>query len=466
MLAAPNGLTIREVHYNGNLSAAEARFTLDVDAIASNKGENSAPLLEGDAAILPSELPDGLKIIRNGGNYILVAPHPGQYKFKLDVVVKIQRGEQWNRVSFTGPAATIASVSAQAAGTDTEIQLLNGTLLNAAKTNGVSQLTAFLGADQTVALRWRTRAAEVAHKALLTVDSAITSQVNPTVIKYTSQFRYDIVQGHVTEFALALPATQTLTHLQGDQIRDWDLTNKGDHQILTVELIKPQENGYTLTLSTEQTVENPNGTSTIDAPQPLDVEHESGSLVISEDSTLVEVNPPAALRQVNAPDNALAAYEFDARPLTTSLKLTPIEPEINVADRVNAQLEETRLVIFHHLTLDVSRAGIYSLELAPQAGFAITDVRGDGIENWNLINGKIHVNFSDRVLGSSQINVQLEESLKTFPDKINIAPLHVGGAANETAQIGATSAPGIRLSTGALSGLARNSRGPPAQLLE
>lgn len=453
MLPAPNGMTIREVHYNGSLSADEARFTLDVDAVASNKGENSAPLLEGDVAILPSELPDGLKILRNGGNYILVTPHPGQYKFKLDVVVKIQRGDQWNNVSFTGPAATIASVSAQAAGTDTEIQLLNGTLLNASKTNGVSQLTGFLGADQTVALRWRTRVAEVAHKALLTVDSAITAQVTPTVIKYTSQFRYDIVQGHVIEFSLALPAAQTLTHIQGDQIRDWELTAKGDHQILTVELIKPQENGYTLALSTEQTVENPNGTSTLDAPQPLDVEHESGSLVISADSTLVDVNPPTGLRQVNAPDNALAAYEFDARPLTTSLKLTPIEPEIDVADRVNARLEETRFVILHHLSLNVSKAGIYSLELTPQPDFTVTDVRGNGIEDWNVRDGKIHINFSDRVLGSSQIDVQLEESLKTFPNKINIAPLHATGAANETAQIGATSAPGIRLSTGVLSGL-------------
>ncbi|HUA67398.1 MAG TPA: hypothetical protein VMA13_02515, partial [Candidatus Saccharimonadales bacterium] len=453
MIPAANGLTIREVHYDGNLTADEARFTLDMDAMACNKGENFAPLLQGDVAVLPSELPDHLKIIRNGDIYILTAPHAGEYKFKLSIVAKIQRDDQWNRVSFIGPAATIASVSARAAGMDTAIQLLNGTLLNASKSNGVSQLTGFLGADQTVALRWQTQGAEITHKALLTVDSAIAAQVTPTVIKYTSQFRYDIVQGQAAEFAFALPAAQTLTHIQGDQIRDWQLAAQGDHQMLTVELIKAQENNCTLTLSTEQTVENPNATATLDAPQPLNVEHETGSLVISADSTLVNVNPPAELRQVNAPENALAAYEFDARPLAMSLKLTPVEPEMNVADRVEAQLEEARLVISHRLTLDVSKAGIYSLELTPQAGFAVADVRGNGVEDWNVSDGKIHINFSDRVLGSSQIDVQLEESLKSFPDKINVAPLRAKGAANETAQIGATSAPGIRLSTGSLSGV-------------
>jgi hypothetical protein len=453
MVIAPDGLTINQISYDGQLSSDEARFTLDIDATALNKGESSGLLLQGDIAILPSRLPDNLKIVRNGGCYILVVSRAGQYKFKLDVVAKIQRDEPWNHVSFTGPAATIASVSAYARGTDTVIQLLNGTLLNYARTNGISELNGFLSSDQTVALRWQTRVTEVAHKALLTVDSGITAQVTPTVIKYTSQFHYNIVQGHTTEFTLSLPVAQTLTHIDGNQIRDWQLKPEGDHQILTIELIKPQDNNYALTLLTEQTVENPGTTSLLDAPQPLNVAHESGSLVISADSTLVDVKPPAALRQVNAPDNALAAYEFDARPLTLSLKLSPIEPVINVTDRVNAQLEEARVVVSHWLTFNITKAGVYYIELTPQPGFAVTDVRGGGIEDWNIINGKIHVDLSNRILGSSEINVQLEEPLKTFPDKISVSPLHVTGAAGETAEIGAAAAPGIRLSTGALSGL-------------
>jgi prepilin-type processing-associated H-X9-DG protein len=453
MLRVADGLTVNQISYDGQLSNDEARFSLDIKATAANKGESSAPLLQGNVAILPSKLPDNLKIVRNGGYYILVASRPGQYKFKLNVVAKIQRNEPWNRVSFTGPAATIASVSAYSHGMDTVIQLLNGTPLDYARTNGISELNGFLGADQTVALRWQTRVTEVAHKALLTVDSAIAAQFTPTVIKYTSQFHYNIVQGHATELTLSLPAAQTLTHIQGDQIRDWQLTLEGDHQRLTVELIKPQDNNYVLTLSSEQSVENPSTTSLLDAPQPLNVEHESGSLVISADSILLDITPPATLRQVNAPDNALAAYEFDARPLMLSLKLNPIEPVINVADRVNARLEEARLVVSHQLTLNVAKAGVYNIELTPQPGFAVADVRGDGIQDWNMINGKIHVDFFNRILGSSEINVQLEEPLKTFPDKISVAPLDITGAASESAQIGASAAPGIRLSTGVISGL-------------
>ena len=453
MIPAGDGLTISEVHYDGKLSGDEARFTLNISAVAANKGASSVPLLEGDVAVLLAELPDDLKIVRDGSRYLLVASHAGDYKFKLEVVTKIQREEQWNRISFVGPAATIASVDAQAAGMDTEIQLLNGTLSNVVKTNGASRLTGFLGADQTVALRWQTQVAEASHKALLTADSTITAQVTPTVIKYTSKFHYDVVQGQVTELSLALPVVQTLTHLDGSQIRDWHLATDGDRQILTVEFIKPVENDYVLTLATEQTVEDPNASLTLNPPQSLNAEHESGSLVVSAENTLVNIAPPEGLRQVNAPDNAIAAYEFDGRPLMLALKLSPIEPEIHVTDRVSAQLEEARLVVMHTLALNVEKAGIYSLGLTPQSGFIVTGVRGDGIEDWNINNGKIQVDFSDRVLGSKQVVVQLEQSLKKFPNKISVAPLSVTGAADETAQIGAAAEPGIRLRTDALSGL-------------
>jgi type II secretory pathway pseudopilin PulG len=451
--APVGGLVFREIRYNGRLADEEARFTLDIDAEATANGESSAPLLEGDVAVLPAKLPDALKIIREGDRYLLVASRPGHFQFKLEVVAKIQREEPWNEISFAGPAATIAAVTAQAAGTNTEVQLLNGTLLEAVKTNGVSRVTGFLGADRTISLRWQGRVTEVARKALLTVDSTIGAQITPTVVKYISRFHYDVVQGNAAQLTLTLPATQALTRLEGDQIRDWHTVAEGDHQTLTIEFIKPIENAYDLTLYSEQAVEAAPANSALNPPQPLNVERESGSLTVSAEDMLIEIESLAGLRQVNAPDNTFAAYRFNARPFTLALKLKPIEPVISVADRVNARLEETRLVVAHGLTLNVEKAGIYTLELTPPAGFAVADVRGEGVEDWKVSDGRLRVSFSARVLGQRRLDVQLEQALKNFPEQISIAPLRVTDAAKETAQIGAASAPGIRLRTATLSGL-------------
>ena len=315
-----NDLVIQEIRYTGRLTDDEARFTLDITATARGAGESSVKILEGDVAILPGKLPDALKIVREGNRYLLVAARPGQFKFKLEVVAKIQRAEPWNQISFTGPVATITTVTAQAAGADTEVQLLNGTLLDTAKTNGISRVTGFLGADQTVALRWQGKVAQIAHKTLLTVDSVIAAQITPAVIKYTSNFHYEIVQGNAAQLTLALPASQSLTRLEGEQIRDWHTTPDGDRQTLIVEFIKPVENSYELMLYSEQTVESTAENSALNPPQPLNVERESGSLTISAEDTLVETAALAGLRQVNATGNALAAYQFSSRPFTLALQ--------------------------------------------------------------------------------------------------------------------------------------------------
>ncbi|HZI33302.1 MAG TPA: hypothetical protein VFF11_13255, partial [Candidatus Binatia bacterium] len=367
--ASSGGLAVREIHYNATLADDEARLTLNIEADATGDGESSVKLLEGDVAILPGKLPSQLKIVREGNRYRLIATHAGQFKFTLNIVAKIQHAEPWNQISFTGPAATIASVVAQAAGTNTEVQLLAGTLLETFKTNGVSGVKGFLGAEQNVALRWQGKVTEVARKALLTVDSDITAQVTPTVIKYTSKFHYDIVQGNAPQLVLTLPVTQALTKLEGEQIRDWHTTTEGGQQKLIVEFIKPLENTYDLAIHTEQPAETGAESSALNPPQPLNTERESGSLTVYAEDTLVEVAALNGLRQVNAPDNAVVAYRFNARPFTLTLKLKHIEPVVSVADRVKARLEETRLVVSHDLSLNVEKAGIYTLTLTPPAGF-------------------------------------------------------------------------------------------------
>ncbi len=446
-------LTVGEIRYAAQLADDEARFTLDVTADATGASGASVKILEGDVAVLPPKLPDALKIVRDGNRYFLVAPHAGHFKFTLEVVAKIQHDEPWNQVSFTGPAATIASVIASANGTNTEVQLLNGTLLETFKTGGVSGVKGFLGADQTVALRWQGKVTAVARQVLLTADSTITALVTPTVIKYTGKFHYEIVQGNAAQLTLTLPAAQALTKLDGAQIRDWHTTAAGDRQTLTVEFIKPVENSYDLTIYSEQPVEGTAENSALNPPQPVGVERESGSLTVSAEDTLVEVASLNGLRQVNAPDNAVVAYRFNARPFTLALKLKHIEPVVSVTDRVTTRLEETRLVVIHTLALNVEKAGVYSLELSPPAGFAVADVRGAGIEDWKVTGGKLAVNFSQRALGQRQIEVQLEQALKIFPEQIVVAPLRVTGAAKENSQIGAAAVPGIRLKTGTISGL-------------
>ena len=123
--------------------------------------------------------------------------------------------------------------------------------------------------------------------------------------------------------------------------------------MLTIEFIKPMEKACDLALYSEQAIgcNDTAAGATLNPPQPLNVDRESGSLTISVEDMLVDIESLTGLRQVNAPDNAVVAYRFNSRPFTLILQLKPVEPIVTVADRVRVRLEETRLVVAHRLTL-------------------------------------------------------------------------------------------------------------------
>ena len=451
--AANTNLLFRSIAYAGHVTDTEARFQVnfEVESLATN--EISAPLFEGDVALIAAQLPEALRIVSSAGRSRLFCAAPGTYAVTLELVAKITRAEPWNQISFVGPVSPIAAVQAEAAEAGIEMQLLSGTQLDPEK-KATSRVSGFIGADRGLNLRWQSKTAEVARRSLVTVDTVATAQVTPAVIKFTTALTYEILQASVPRLAIELPAAHTLTRLQGEQIRDWKLTPSTNHTaLLTVEFIKPIEKTYTLTLHSEQPVETPAETTTLVLPQPLAVERESGSFTLSADDAQVAIESAPGLRQVNAPAGSLAAYRFIARPFSVRAKLSRLAPVLKLVDRITARVEEARLLVQHDLTLNVEQAGIYALELTTPPGLTVAEVRGEGVEDWKTTGGKLQLNFAARVLGLRKLEVQLEQALPQFPESVTLRPLVVTGATNVTVQLGAASSPGIRLKTQELDGL-------------
>ena len=274
-------IAVSVVRYDGQLSENEARFIANLDIEATGKGEAVLPVFEGDVAVLTTKLPAYLRLTREGKQYRLIVERAGRYRFPLELVAKINRAEPWNSVSFTGPTAAIGEVTASAKGAGLEVQLLSGTVQETGAKDGVTKVRGFLGPDQMVSVRWQSRAAEVARQALLTCETTAAVQVTPTVVKYRTDLKFEILQGAASRLTLTLPAAQALTKLQGEGVRDWAVKTEGDRQTLTVEFIKPVEKTYALTLFSEQSLDTT--TTAIDAapPQPEQVEREGGTITVS-----------------------------------------------------------------------------------------------------------------------------------------------------------------------------------------
>lgn len=482
--AAPatyTNLIVREVRYDGKVTDTEARFTATVDVESLTTNEVSAILFQGDVAVFAPELPAGIRLTRESaeqprnsnavilsprsGTYRLHCAKPGVHTLKLEVIARITKAEPWNQIFFNGPPAATASLKAEG-NTGVEVELLSGALIEGGPAKAASAIAGVVGADRVVSLRWQSKTTEIARKSLITVDTAAAAQVSPTVIKFTTALRYELLQASVARLTVGLPPGHTLTRVQGDGIRDWNAAKTAPGlpagwQLLTVDFAKPVEKTYALTLYTEQPVESTPLAVTLAAPQPLDIERESGTFTVGADDTVVEVDGAPGLRQVNASTGTLFAWRFNARPFSVAARLKRIEPVLETAARLTARLEESRLVVSHAINLSVLKAGIYAAEFSYPTNFNVTDVRGANVEDWKATAGKLKVNFTQRVLGTHRLDVTLEQPHKTFPAQITVAPVRLAGATKETAFIGAASAAGIRLKTETLT----NSREIPVTQL-
>jgi len=302
-------------------------------------------------------------------------------------------------------------------------------------------------------LRWQWEKTEVIHEALLAVDTRTTVHLTPTVLRYQTTLRYDVLQGRGARIRILLPSDQTLTRVEGEALRDWDIAAEVGGSVLSVEFLRPVESTTTLTLLTEQAVAGLPELAVLSVPQPLGVQRETGALSLVAEDVVARLEPTPGLRQVNAAAEELAAYRFSTRPVSLSVNLTRVEPIVQVTARVQAALEESRLWVRNELDLNVSSAGIYKLELIVPQGFTVADVTTDGLENWKVKEGVLYLGFGRRLLGERSIAVQLEQAFNTLPEQIHLRPLRLPEAVRATSLIGVRAVAGVNLKTTQVEGV-------------
>lgn len=454
--AAPAGMAVtnllfRSATYDGKVGGGGARFAVALEAESRSTNRLTGVVLEGDVAVLDPKLPEGWRLARTERQVSLWADTPGSNRIEFEVVAKVTREEPWNVVRFTGPPAAIGSVRVEATDTNLEVQLLSGTPAEGDAADK-AHVRGVLGADCEVALRWQSKGAEGARESLATVDCQSAVHVSPAALRYTTELKYEVLQSRLGRVRVALPAGQAITKLTGDSVKDWRVATEAEGSVLAIEFLRPVETAATLTLVTEQPLPDLPGTVELRPPHPLGVQRETGAIRIQAEDMVVRIEGSDGLRQVNAAASEFAAFRFSARPVALRLHLARVEPVVAVNDRVRARLEETRWLVSHELGLQVTRAGVYALDLSLPPGFQVAEVTGDGIEDWRPAGGKLRINLVKRLLGEGRFTVQLEQSLPQLPPELTLGPLSLAGATRESAFVGAGSVAGLQLKTAVVEG--------------
>lgn len=451
-------VVVHEIRYTGQITDDAANFTAALKVESTNTVATALTLFQGELAVIDPKLPDGLRLARIRDGYQLIVEKPGQYNLSLNLLPRITKKDPWRQITFTGPPATIGALTATVAGNGQELELLSGTPLP--RTGNKAAVQGALGADRKVSLRWQTKVTEQVRRVLLTTQTAATIHLNPTVAKFTTQFNYDILQGKPTNLTVALPDGQSITKVDGKNIKNWAV-NGGT---LTIDFVQAVEKTYALTLHSEQPLAQ--AAAGLTPPAPLGVERESGNVQLTAEDVTVETGAVLGLRKVNAAAGQVGAWRFFGRaPFALPVTTQRIEPAVGAHSAVDAHLSETRLRVYHRVTLNVAKAGIYSLTLGNGAvltgddKFTVANVTSTELTDWKLdpATGFITLQFQSRVLGNRLVTVELEKPADKSQANFTLLPLNIAARAKEpfaldrqTAHITARASAGLRLSGGIL----------------
>ena len=302
-------VVVHAVHYDAKLSNEAAQFTAKLTLECTNRVATPLPLFEGELAVVNPNLPEGLRLARLAKGYQIIVEKAGRYEFQLELLARITEIAPWHSVTFSGPAATIGKITAQAEGDGTELELLSGTPLPRTG-NDRSTVRGALGKDRSVNLRWQSRVTRQERRALLIANTTSTIHINPTEARYHTTLAYDILQGTPTNLTVRLPKEQSITKIEGQNIRDWRVTTVEEDQTLTIDFVQPQPKAYTLAIHSEQAITQ---TANLFPPEPQGVEREGGRVVITAEDVTVETGTVQGLRQANVAQGQVGAWQYFGR---------------------------------------------------------------------------------------------------------------------------------------------------------
>ena len=435
----PGPVVVHEIRYTGQLSETAARFTANLSLESTNNVATALTLFRGEVAVTKAQLPEGLRLTRLTDGYQMVVEQPGKYDVQLELLARIHKQDPFRQTQFTGPTATVGALAATVAGEAMELELLSGTPIPQADNNRASVRGA-LGADPKVNLRWRTRKVTQTRKALLIADTTSTIHLTPTVARHSTTLKYDILQGKPTNLTVQLPKAQSITKLDGKNIRDWRVETAGESQTLTIEFVQPAEKAYTLGLLTEQSLVD--GGASLQPAQPLNIERESGRLTLTAEDVMVDTQT-TGLRKANVAAGQVGTWQFFSRDnFNLSVTTSRIEPVVNVFQQLHAHQGDTRLQYAFTVTLTVAKAGIYSLHLGNPAllagddAFTVSNVTSTGLDDWKIDpdTGLIHLQYQSRILGQRPVTVILEKPGSA--DSFTMVPLSASPGEKEPFAVG------------------------------
>ena len=143
------------------------------------------------------------------------------------------------------------------------------------------------------------------------------------------------------------------------------------------------------------------------------------------------------------------AYRHEGAKAAIGLKSVAVNPELRVKESLEVVFEEDKTTMTSILAVDISKVGIFTLELELPEGFDIDKIEGEGIQHWDETaqggKEKLLIHFAQRALGVKNIRMALVKMEKERRRSVVIPKLNVLGSERLSGSLKVTVERGVKM---------------------
>lgn len=454
----PN-ITIEDISYR--IDAGDEAVKVDGHYKVNAEEEGEVEILLSPA-VLMGNLPDdsNLLIRRQGNDYILEVKSSGKYEFDLQFLLPLKEDKDGNYsflVNFPLCRRNIVKVKAQKENIDIAVE--NAVSFSSELIDGFSSATATFvpGCKALFRLHPQVRKVEK-EKAVFFTNIDALAKFAPGFVEINNFINFQIAQGEIAKFAVDIPQNMRVTSVNAPDLGAWRYDPQ--NHLLEILLSRPHHGNFGITVTTQIGDCNIPYSVRIETLKVRDAGRQHGTLGLSADmSVQIQVDENEGFNPINTTDftakfaesieNLKKAFIYHKTPAVLGVKAISIEAEVRVEENCHISFEEERTVLISDLNLDIAKTGIFSVILEIPQSFEIDKLTGTHIQHWDEIteNGahKILVHFDKRVLGTSDIHLELSMMVQKRDKEIDIPKIIVSGAKKHKGELAVDIEHGTRM---------------------
>lgn len=306
------------------------------------KGWTRLPLVGSNVGLIDVAINKGASyVIMQGGKYYLMIDKPGRYNLDIEFLIKASREREGGPGSFNFEvmSAPISQFEFTMPETGVEIFVEPSIKTEIKREPKRTVAWAIMPNTQTITVRWtkalpKEEIAPVKLEPKVYVDTATYASVGEGLIRCQTNLNYSVLQSEVSNFRIALPEDTSVLDVNGNDLRDWKVSNKEGLQYLDVYLNFGVKGNYILSLSYERKIGEGSVVAQVPWVRVIGVEREKGYFGLAaatnvelavnkiEHVTAIDVKELPASIWSSTASPILLAFKYLAHPFSIAIDVT------------------------------------------------------------------------------------------------------------------------------------------------